>query len=120
MKRSLSLLLLLACGFVYAGDQIDQKQWSALKEAVFKKMGQPWTTQFILQHERPSESGVRVLAQELDFDEDDMDGDIWFESKPPQLNVKVDGEPVYGLTPGKKCTEIVCKVRQEMRNSKNQ
>jgi hypothetical protein len=117
MKNTLSLFLLLACGSVCASDGIDQNQWNEIKHVVSKHMPLSWSINFNKQYPDPSEAGVRALAETFDFTERDMRGDPWLESLPEQLGVKINGEPIYGLTPGK-CTDIICAVRQEMRESK--
>jgi hypothetical protein len=116
MKHTLSLFLLLACGSLYAGD-IDLDQWNDIKHVVCKNMGLSWGIGFNKQYPKPSEAGVRELAEQLDFDEDDMLGDRWTKDNPQRLIVSVERERIYGLTPGE-CTDIICAVRQEMRESK--
>ena len=119
MKNTLSLLLLFACGAMYAQDVIKVKQWNNIKEAVFKKMGKDWTQQFNQQYPQPSEAGVRALTYQFDFTEDDMDHDMWLESNPPQLAVTVNGETIYGLNDGK-CVDIILAVREDQRKNKRE
>jgi hypothetical protein len=119
MKHSLSLVLLLACGFAYASD-IDLEQWNELKHVISKHKSLDWAINFNRQYPKPSEAGVRELAQQLDFTEEDKHRRVekWSESNPSQLCVAVNGESICLLTPGK-CTSIICAVRQEIRQSRN-
>ena len=113
MKHTLSLCLLLACGSMVASDTIKKGQWDKITAVVFKHKDRDWISQFNQRHQTCSEAGVRELARQFDFNEDEMELECWLESLPPQLCVSVNKEPIFGLTPGK-CTDIIRKVRQEM------
>lgn len=83
---------LLACmGLViYASDEaIHRKDWQQVKEAVFKKNGKEFEAQFNKTYPKPSEAGVKALADQLD--ELDDEGGVY------EYNLWLEAEPVHKL-----------------------
>jgi hypothetical protein len=116
MKYTVPLLYaLVAYGYIHASDNINDKEWQRIKNAVCKKMGLVWQLHFEQRYPKASEQGVRELAQELDFNRADISGETW-DCTTGDLYIYANEHLIEG-TQECACAHIICDVRQHIRKN---